>query len=659
MLYRKAVLSIIMCFFFFHNLFSQDWYEDDENYFLFNQEGVLTIVGALETTQQLDIVRKEEIERRAAQDLATFLEETLSLNIVRYGAYGNETRIKLRGLDSQRIAFLIDGVPANSAMDGGFDIDSIDVNSIERIEVIHGGSDTRYNVSGAMGGIVNIITVRSQEPGLRLGFSLSNTSHLPGEHRGFDSLNYGPDWEDLFDAQNITLSVAYGGNGFSIRANGFANRVQNHFLFTDHYSFTRRQVNNEIWDAGGGASVVWNLSDLTKLIASTNFNYGDKNLPSTGFSIYFGEMQDTVSRSSLMLDMPRAFHDDFSMEAAFAYHFFRRDYTSSAGAFSRHDQNNIIAINRWGWHPGEHLTLRPGFDYRLVNLDSTDVGNRNRHDGGVYLTAEYKPLEQFMIIPSVKTVFATEGNVKFTAVPKLGLLWLINDSLTLRNNYFRYFKFPDFQDLYWAEGGGTAGNPDLRVEYGWGGDLGVTWNFRKLSSLYSTFHTHWLFDSIHWFETNGIWRPENVGESLFFGLDNRLKFDIPVSFGPVKKIIPSITYNYLLSYLLSFGFDFSDDKRIPYSPLHTLGVSLDFLWETGSFLVSGQYEGLRYADRPNLNELAPRFLLNATVNQKIGTHFTVFGVVRNLLNQPYESRVDYPMPGMSITIGVRTNLDVF
>ena len=659
MLYRKAVLSIIMCFFFFHNLFSQDWYEDDENYFLFNQEGVLTIVGALETTQQLDIVRKEEIERRAAQDLATFLEETLSLNIVRYGAYGNETRIKLRGLDSQRIAFLIDGVPANSAMDGGFDIDSIDVNSIERIEVIHGGSDTRYNVSGAMGGIVNIITVRSQEPGLRLGFSLSNTSHLPGEHRGFDSLNYGPDWEDLFDAQNITLSVAYGGNGFSIRANGFANRVQNHFLFTDHYSFTRRQVNNEIWDAGGGASVVWNLSDLTKLIASTNFNYGDKNLPSTGFSIYFGEMQDTVSRSSLMLDMPRAFHDDFSMEAAFAYHFFRRDYTSSAGAFSRHDQNNIIAINRWGWHPGEHLTLRTGFDYRLVNLDSTDVGNRNRHDGGVYLTAEYKPLEQFMIIPSVKTVFATEGNVKFTAVPKLGLLWLINDSLTLRNNYFRYFKFPDFQDLYWAEGGGTAGNPDLRVEYGWGGDLGVTWNFRKLFSLDSTFYTHWLFDSIHWFETNGIWRPENVGESLFFGLDNRLKFDIPVSFGPVKKIIPSITYNYLLSYLLSFGFDFSDDKRIPYSPLHTLGVSLDFLWETGSFLVSGQFEGLHYADRPNLNELAPRFLLNATVNQKIGTHFTVFGVVRNLLNQPYESRVDYPMPGMSITIGVRTNLDVF
>ena len=638
---------------------SDELYKDE---FLFTDEEGITVTGTRQTSQHIAVIEKDEIANSSAADIAALLQESLNVNITRYGAYGNMTLVNLRGLDSKRLAFLIDGVPVNSSMDGGFDIEQINLNSIERIEVIYGGSDTKYNVSGAMGGVINIITVKKQKPGLRLGASVSNTSVLPGEYRDRSGETQGPNWEDLADTQNVDLSAAYGGNGFSVTANVFANRAQNHFLFTDYYEYTRRKDNNEVWDAGSSASLVWELSEVTKLIFSTNFYYGDKNIPSSGFSKNFGEQTDLSSRNNFMLDMPRAFRDDLATEASVGWHFVRRDYTLPADAFSRHDQQNTTVVNRWSWFTGEQLTVRSGFDYRFVYLDSTDVGSRNRHDGGIYVTAEFKPVQQCTVIPSVKAVFASVGG-PVTAVPKLGFLWNISnlslpDSLVIKNNYFRSFKFPNFEDLYWS-GSGGAGNPDLRPEDGWGGDIGASWRFRELFSLDSTFFAHWLKDSIHWYPLRGnTWRPENVGEAMYIGLENKIGFTIPVTLGPVQKIIPSVSYQYLQSYLLSFGYDFASDKRIPYSPVHTIGASIEVPWETGSVSINGQYESLRFGDRANLTKLKPHFLLNAAVNQKIRNNFTAFVTLRNILNTSYESFNDYPMPGITLTLGLRMQFDV-
>jgi len=653
-----VLVFLIFSLFFPNNVKGQEVEEDGELYFS-DEEGI-TVTGTVQTTQQMAVIEKEEIERRNAPDIASLLQETLGLNITRYGTYGSMTLLNLRGLDTKRLAILIDGVPVNSSVDGKFDIEQIDLNSIERIEVIYGGSDSKFNVSGAMGGVINIVTVKKQKPGLRLGASVSNTSVLPGEYRGRNGQAQGPNWEDLADTQNYAVSSAYGGSGFSITANVFANRARNHFLFTDRYNYTRRKDNNEVWDAGGAVSVTGELPDLSKLIFISNFYYGDKNIPGSGFSANAGKQRDIFSHNNVMLDMPRAFMDDLSMEASLGFYFARRDYTSPADVFSRHDQYNFTAINRWNWYASEQLALKSGFDYRFICLDSTDIGIRDRHDGGIYLTAEYKPVKQFMIVPSVKAVFTNKGDTLFTAVPKLGLLWNVTDSLALRNNYFRSFKFPDFEELYWGDGGSAStGNPDLKPEDGWGGDIGFTWRFKELCVFESNIFTQWLKDSIHWYSgAGGIWRPENAGEAMFFGLDSRLRFEIPVSLGLVKKIIPSVSYQYLLSYLLSFGYEFADNKRVPYSPAHTIGGSLEIPWEGGSVIISGHYESPRYDDRANLTRLKPYFLLNASVNQKIGKNFTAFGVLRNILNESYQSFNDYPMPGITLTVGLRASLEV-
>ena len=159
-------------------------------------------------------------------------------------------------------------------------------------------------------------------------------------------------------------------------------------------------------------------------------------------------------------------------------------------------------------------------------------------------------------------------------------------------------------------------------------------------------------------EGDGVWRPENVGEALFFGLDNSIFLNIPVSIGPIKQISPSITYKYLRSYLLSFGYTFDSDKRIPYNPEHTIGVDLDVSWiarslGSGSLIISAHYESLRYEDRENLTEMPPHFLLNATVNQELSSTIMIFCSLRNILNTSYESFYAYPMPGITLTLGMR------
>ncbi len=67
------------------------------------------------------------------------------------------TGINIRGLGETRLVILIDGNRVETATDLTASLSMIDVNDIERVEVIKGAQSSLYG-TGAMGGIVNIIT---------------------------------------------------------------------------------------------------------------------------------------------------------------------------------------------------------------------------------------------------------------------------------------------------------------------------------------------------------------------------------------------------------------------------------------------------------------------------------------------------------------------
>ncbi|WP_062328171.1 TonB-dependent receptor plug domain-containing protein [Treponema endosymbiont of Eucomonympha sp.] len=614
----------------------------------------VTVTGTAETTQQMEVITKEEIQRRNSPDLASLLEETLDMSVTRYGGYGNQTELNLRGFDTERIAILIDGIPANSPRSGEFDINQVDLANVERIEVVYGGSDTKYNVSGALGGVINIVTIQKQKPGLSLGAAVSNSGYAPGEYNRRHSDPPGqigsPHYEDFFDMQMLSLSAGYGGESLSWKASWFGNRAGNHYLYRDDYGFARRKESNEIVDTGLDASLVRDLPKRATFVSDTSLYYADKNYPVTPNAVGFAKAHDFSAKETLALDAPALFGGALSAEAALSY----THSLSRYGVSARSDDDFITALSRWAWYPVDRLTLRSGADWRFIHIDSEDVTKETRagNAGGLYVAGEYQAAHGVLLLASAKGATDTRQCV---VVPKAGLSWKPSEWLTLKNNYFRSFKFPDFDDLYYRSHDNMfVGNPNLKPEDGVGADIIAELALSGTVQADSTLYAQWTKDSIHWVKSaGGRWSPENIGTACFIGAETRPAFTVPLGGPFLRRIKAGFTYQYQLSWLLNDGLSFADSYRIPYMPRQIIGGSLDLQWKSGSLLLSAHYESTRYADTVNSLALDPYCLLHLTVNQNAGTRLAFFAALKNMLNSPYQSFAGYYMPGITFTAGMR------
>jgi outer membrane receptor protein involved in Fe transport len=324
----------------------------------------ITVVGTPETTQQMTVIDKETIEKSGARDLAALLEEEIDMSVVRYGGYGNQAEMNLRGFDTERIAILIDGVPANSPRSGEFDISQIDLSNVERIEVIYGGSDTKYNVSGALGGVINIITIKKQKLGWNFGGVFSNTGYMPGEYnkRHAGGAIGDPEYIDLLDMQSLSLNAGYGAEKFSWKASLFGNRAGNHYLYKDDYGFARRKVSNEVLDGGGNLQLMFALPKDATILSDTKLYYAHRNFPITMNSVGSAVATDFIATENIIFAAPVIFRDDLATEGSLSY---QTSYTTYGVNISSSD-HYLTGINRWNWYPTDKITVRSGIDCRFL-----------------------------------------------------------------------------------------------------------------------------------------------------------------------------------------------------------------------------------------------------------------------------------------------------
>lgn len=124
----------------------------------------------------VSVITAEEIMRRpATNDLADIIRREPGVNLTgnsASGARGNSRQIDIRGMGPENTLILIDGKPTtsrnavrygwNGDRDTRGDSNWVPAEEVERIEVIRGPAAARYG-SGAMGGVVNIITKRPSD----------------------------------------------------------------------------------------------------------------------------------------------------------------------------------------------------------------------------------------------------------------------------------------------------------------------------------------------------------------------------------------------------------------------------------------------------------------------------------------------------------------
>ncbi len=113
------------------------------------------------------LIGKEEIQMRPSVSLPDILQNVPGVSLLRDGIWGTE--VSIRGLNRENIITLIDGNRVATSTDVAARLSMLDLNDVERVEVIKGASSSIYG-SGATGGIVNIIT---KSPHLYENFSFS------------------------------------------------------------------------------------------------------------------------------------------------------------------------------------------------------------------------------------------------------------------------------------------------------------------------------------------------------------------------------------------------------------------------------------------------------------------------------------------------------
>lgn len=111
-------------------------------------------------TQKIQVIDKETIKKMGFTDITDILKQSAGMDVVEYP--GLLSGISIRGFGPQtgglnlKSLILIDGRPAAST-----NLAMIDVNNVERIEVLSGPASAIYGPQ-AMGGVVNIVTKHSK-----------------------------------------------------------------------------------------------------------------------------------------------------------------------------------------------------------------------------------------------------------------------------------------------------------------------------------------------------------------------------------------------------------------------------------------------------------------------------------------------------------------
>ena len=108
-----------------------------------------------QSTYRVQILDKKQWEAQGANTLADIMAAQLGVNTFEDPVLG--TSVQMLGTSGQSVKIMIDGVPMIGRQDGELDLSQIQLDQIERIEVIEGPMAVEYGAN-ALAGVINLIT---------------------------------------------------------------------------------------------------------------------------------------------------------------------------------------------------------------------------------------------------------------------------------------------------------------------------------------------------------------------------------------------------------------------------------------------------------------------------------------------------------------------
>src|SRR6266851_9349981 len=105
----------------------------------------------------VSVIDSQDLENRQIERVADALRAVPGLSVVQTGTQGQLTSVFMRGLPSEDMQVLLDGIPINQGLAGQFDFANLTTDNIDRIEVVRGPQSTIYGPR-ALAGVIQIFT---------------------------------------------------------------------------------------------------------------------------------------------------------------------------------------------------------------------------------------------------------------------------------------------------------------------------------------------------------------------------------------------------------------------------------------------------------------------------------------------------------------------
>ncbi len=124
------------------------------------------------------VFTREDIDRLQPSDVPDLLRRVPGVQVAQTGGRGSLPGIYIRGTQSAQSLVLVDGQRIGNSTSGDSNLQHLNIEQIERVEVLRGSRSVIYG-SDAIGGVIQIFTRRGTEQGLQprlhLGFGSQQT----------------------------------------------------------------------------------------------------------------------------------------------------------------------------------------------------------------------------------------------------------------------------------------------------------------------------------------------------------------------------------------------------------------------------------------------------------------------------------------------------
>jgi len=614
--------------------------------------------AVLDIPAGVTVIDRQTIEQRGYTTLTDALAAVPGVHVSQSGGPGGNASVFVRGTNSNAVLVLRDGMPLNDPSDssGAFNFGVDTLADVERIEVIRGPMAALYG-SGAIGGVINLISRQGHEQGFHLTGELAggypkqlegnaNASGVKGPfdysvtvqgqtQRGYDTtpqrMSIYTGVPDPYNELTGTLNLGYtpiDGTRLSL------------FLRARRAEFGFNALGNPTFDdsnsTGQDESLLGRVGVTSKL-----FN----GIYET--SVFAGRLQDDRRYTEALnpLDPNQQSNDS-------RYHGYRTDV----------QWNNTVHLSdlmQVPWMSPTDLTF--GYEHTADNVNvevsQSFAGSPFQqsakawmNDDALYAGLQTTVLQRLTLTGQVRQDWV-DGDVPFTW--RLGAVLDVPEVATrFKAAYGTAFRAPSLFDRFGVDSFGYKGNPNLKPESAQGWEAGFITTLTPALSFGATYFNEQVRNLIVAVLTP-VATAVNVGSAHIQGVE------VQANLRPVPWFAIQASYTFTDAQNADTG------SRLLRRPQNAAAFDATIMPLPGlsiapELLFSGAFQDFLIDNGGNATSAVvstPQgLIMNLSITYDLAPRIQLFTTARNLFYSRFEPVNGYQIPGPSVLAGVRVKL---